>query len=88
MDRSHGYFGTASELWNIYQYHRSALTSTNNQEVRDALVQRLRFHDSAFTFALLWMRLHPGEYRPQMDVPFTKWNWPQVDLEFDYIGSF
>jgi hypothetical protein len=88
MANKHGYAETANLLWAIHRYHVDALHFADAETLRDGLVRRLRFHDSRFAFAMIWVCMKPSIYCPDFGVSFQKWNYPHIDLEFDYGGAF
>ena len=57
-------------------------------KVVDSISERLKYRQSRTAFAALLFLIDCGCMMPKLSEPFSSWERPEINLEFDHKGTF
>ena len=76
---------TRTRVQNLEKDIESSLKG--GRSIESSLLDLLDSND-AISMMLLWFLIDPTKHVPKLEIPFSKWPIPTVNLEFDHKGCW
>ena len=86
---SHPFAATAQIMADRIQQHVAYEAMESVDQMKRAILEKLRHQDSQLALAALFFLVDYEQLAPRnKDVPFSNWQWPSLEIEWDMRGTF